>query len=227
MRSLLLAAVGTAMVLALSSSAMAGSKGVTATGTGTATSSSNSGAVAIGGGGGTATATGGQGGSAQGGSAQSNSSIVFNTPGSTTSTTTSRIHQGGSLKTTANAIAPGLGSAAVETCYGPGVSAGVGFTGGAVSFGAGQYDEECNLRLWARTAYAFGQKDLAGALMAQSPAIMRAMKMLDEQRGTVYGGRGPVYGAPVYGTPVASAAGGSCGKWSGGAQGVGTCLWYK
>jgi hypothetical protein len=158
----------------------------TATGTGTANSSSNSGAVAVGGSG-----------SAQAGGG---SVTITNNGGGT-----SRIRQTGSLRTTPNAIAPGLGSAAIETCYGPGITAGVAVTGFGISGGAGQYDNECNLRLWARTLYAMGQRELVGAVLSQSPTINRAMGIVDQQRGAQVS----------YGRPARAYAGanGGCTRW--------------
>jgi len=214
----------------------------TATGTGTANSSSNSGAVAISGGG-----HGGQGGaggsatsssnsSATGGNSRAtggNSSIIFNTPGQQSINSTTRIRQSGSLDTTPNAIAPGLGSAAIETCYGPGVSGGLAVTGFGASFGAGQYDSACNRRLNARTLYAMGLKNVALRIMAQDPEIQQAMAaegIIRLQPGdAAY--RGPVgyaqpaaYVSPVSGgprqrqIPVAP-----CTKWLNGVVG-GRCI---
>jgi len=217
----------------------------TATGTGTANSSSNSGAVAISGGG-----QGGQGG--QGGSGGTgigkggtgiatggNSSIVFNTPGTTvnTSNNNSRIRQSGSLKTTPNAIAPGLGSSGIETCYGPGVTAGVSVTGFGISGGAGQFDANCNARLAARTMWAFGEKRIALRIMAQDPIVMQAMQaegMITPDRPVAYGARPVAMGnAPREivvetgepGTPSRRGMYASCTKWSGGAVGVGRCVY--
>jgi hypothetical protein len=194
----------------------------TATGTGTANSNSQSGAIAISGGG-----QGGGGGRAQatGGSAK----IIFNTPGSTTSRvitsgdTTSRIRQSGSLRTVPGVVAPGLGAAGVETCYGPGVSGGIAVTGFGASFGAGQFDQDCNARLFSRTLYAMGYKQQAIQLLVnQSPMVASAFGL--GQQG------GQPSGSPVtYGRPNAAirpmASNGGCKKWSGGAVGVGSCLY--
>lgn len=210
MKTLLIAA---ALLVALPGISVAQT---TATGTGNANSNSQSGAVSISG--------GGQGGSSSAQAGGGSAAITFNTPGSTQSNSNnnSRVRQSGSLRTTPNAIAPGLGSAAIETCYGPGVSAGLAVTGFGASFGAGQYDNECNLRLWARTLYAMGQRELVGAVLAQSPTITKAMGIVDQQR--VPGGQ-VVYGAPAraaYGGPVVS---GGCQKWSGGSKGAGVCVY--
>lgn len=226
-RILLTASAG--FILALLASAQAQAQ--TATGTGTATSNSNSGAVAISGGGqGGAGGAGGSGtatsnSSATGGNARGgNSSIIFNTPGSTSSTV--RTHSSGSIDTTPNAIAPGLGSAAIETCYGPGVAAGLAVTGFGASFGMGQYDSACNRRLNARTLYAFGgrYREVAIRIMANEPEVQQAMAdagLITLQPGDVqYRGPARAYG----GAPVRAAASG-CHKWSGGATGVGSCLY--
>lgn len=178
----------------------------TATGTGNANSSSSSGAVAIGGGGGSASASGGD------------ARIIFNTPGSTES----RVRQTGSLRTTGSAIAPGLGAAGVETCYGPGVSGGVGFVGGAVSFGMGQFDQDCNARLYSRTLYAMGQKNAALQLLVnESPMVQRAYGV--GRGGAAVTNRGIVYGDQ--GTASRGSMFSGCRKWSGGATGVGSCLY--
>jgi hypothetical protein len=185
----------------------------TATGTGTATSSSNSGAVAV--------ANGGGGGSAQAGGGSA--SVVFNTPGSTRSDTNSRIRQSGSLNTTPSVGSVSLGGAAVETCYGPGVSAGLGVTGFGASFGAGQYDQACARRLNARTLYAFGLKGVALRIMAQDPDVYNAM-LAEGMIRPEPGDRGYV-GAVGY-APAARRVNAGCRKWSGGAQGVGSCVYY-
>jgi hypothetical protein len=190
--------------LALASGAMA----QTATGTGTANSSSSSGAVAIGGAG-----------SAQAGGG---SVHITNNGGGT-----SRIRQSGSLKTVPGVAPPGLGAAGVETCSTPGMSAGASVVGFGGAFSAGGNDPECNLRLWARTVYAMGQRDLAGAIMAQSPTITRAMEILDSQRQpdgrVVYGA--PVRGSFAQGTASRGALYSGCKRWSGNAVGVGSCLY--
>jgi hypothetical protein len=111
-------------------------------------SSSNSGAIAAGG----------------------NSTITFNSPGRVRQD----IRQSGSLKTTPSMGAPGLGAAAVETCYGPGVSAAVSVTGFGIAAGAGQYDNSCNRRLNARTIFAFGHKREALAIMLNEPEVAAA-----------------------------------------------------
>jgi hypothetical protein len=164
----------------------------TATGTGTANSSSSSGAVAIGGSG-SATANGG--------------SVTFNSPGSVSS----RVRQSGRLATTPSAIAPGLGAAGVETCYGPGVSAGLSVTGFGAAFGMGQYDSSCNRRLNARTLWAFGAKRIALRIMANEPEVQQAMAedgMITLQPGDVgYRGR------PVAAGRRAVADNGGCVKW--------------
>ena len=222
MRSLLVTA---AVLFAVCSPALAQT---TATGTGTANSSSQSQAIAVGGGGGTggnATAAGGK---ASIGNTSANSQIIFNTPGNTTSRTTSTVNNrsSGSLKTVPSAYAPGLGSAGIESCNSS-ASAGGSALGWGISFGGPIMDNECNLRLWARTLYAMGQRELVGAVLAQSPTINRAMQIVDQQRQP--------NGQVVYGAPARAAynAGGNssglinqgCQKWSGGAKGVGSCLY--
>jgi hypothetical protein len=100
------------------------------------------------------------------------SSVTINGGGS------SRIRQSGSAQaTTPNAIAPGLGSAAIETCYGPGVTAGVAVTGFGISGGMGQWDTSCNRRLNARTIYAFGFKRQALSIMLNEPEVAGAFGM--------------------------------------------------
>jgi hypothetical protein len=189
----------------------------TSTGTGNANSSSTSGAVAVGGGGGSAQAGGG------------NAQVIFNTPGTTvnTSNNNSRVRQSGSLKTTPNAIAPGLGSSGIETCFGPGVSGGVSVTGFGASFGAGQFDANCNARLAARTMWAFGEKRIALRIMAQDPIVQAAMQaegMITPDAPVGYAPR-PGYAA-IPGAVVAPVAiGGGCKKWAGGNVG-GQCLYY-
>jgi hypothetical protein len=166
----------------------------TATGTGTANSSSQAGAIAIGGG---------------GGRSSSNSSVIFNTPAQQTINSNTRFRESGSLKTTPNAIAPGLGSAAVETCYGPGVSGGVSVTGFGASFGAGQWDVDCNVRLYSRTLFAMGYKRQAVQMLVnESPIVQRAFGLGNPQ--TVAVG----YARPVSGGPVV-VSGGGCTKWRG------------
>lgn len=188
--------------------AMAGSNN-TATGTGTANSSSTSGAIAIGGGGGKATATGG------------NAQVIFNTPGQTSSNNTSRIRQSGSLKTTPNAIAPGLGSAGIETCYGPGVSGGVSVTGFGASFGAGQFDNDCNARLYSRTLFAMGYKQQAiNLLVNESGMVQRAFGVGQQQ--PAYGPAPRIVSSGGNGPRVAT---GGCTKWSGGSPGAGVCVY--
>lgn len=179
----------------------------TATGTGTANSSSSSGAVAIGGGGGSAQAGGGS------------ASVVFNTPGSTNST--SRLRQSGSLRTVPNAIAPGLGSAGIETCYGPGVSGGASGVGFGLSFGMGQFDNDCNARLYSRTLFAMGYKQQAiNLLVNESGMVQRAFGYGGQAAGVVYAPR-----AGVRAAPARLAAGGGCTKWSGGSPGAGVCVY--
>lgn len=179
----------------------------TATGTGTANSSSSSGAVAIVG----PTAT--------------SSQIIFNGGGNTNS----RVRQSGSLKTTPNAIAPGLGAAGVETCYGPGVSGGLSVTGFGASFGVGQFDQDCNARLYSRTLFAMGHKNAALQLLInESGMVQRAFGV--GAGGAAVTNRGIVYAegmdAPgARGTRSRAAIYSGCRKWSGGATGVGSCLY--
>lgn len=189
--------VTAALVIATYSPALAQT---TATGTGTANSSSSSGAVAVGG----------------AGSASAN--VIFNNPGRTDS----RIRQSGSLRTTPNAIAPGLGAAGVETCYGPGVSGGLSVTGFGASFGAGQWDIACNRRLNARTLWSMGAKREALIIMANEPEVASAMM----QTGMIVA---PRYRAEVVVTRRASANSSGfvdqgCRKWAGGNIG-GQCLY--
>lgn len=198
----------TAMLIALP--AMAGAQ--TATGTGTANSSSTSGAIAVGGGGGTAQAGGG------------NAKIIFNNPGSTTSNNTSRIRQSGSLKTTPNAIAPGLGSAGIETCYGPGVSGGVSVTGFGASFGAGQFDTDCNARLYSRTLFAMGYKQQAINLLVNESGMVQRAFGLGQQARPVYGAA-PRVMSSGYVNNGGYVDNGGCKKWAGGNVG-GQCLYY-
>jgi hypothetical protein len=191
-----------------------------AVGTGTANSSSQSQAIAVGGGGGSATASGGR----------ASSQIIFNTPAQTNSNNNSRVRQSGSLRTTPNAIAPGLAAAGIESCQGS-ISAAGSVTGFGLSFGGPIMDRECNLRLWARTLYAMGQRELVGGVLAQSDVVNKAMQIVDQNRqpnGQV------VYNAPARAGVVAVGAPGtrsragmysSCQRWSGGAVGVGTCVY--
>lgn len=201
-------AVAVLATLALASGAMAQT---TATGTGTANSSSSSGAVAVSGSS-SAQATGG--------------SVTFNNPGSTRSDVTNRVRQSGSLRTTPNAIAPGLSAAGIESCNSS-VSAAGSVTGFGLSFGGPVMDRECNLRLWARTLYAMGQRELVGGVLAQSDVVTKAMQIVDQQRQpdgqVVYGA--PVRGSFAQGTASRGALFSGCKRWSGGAVGVGSCLY--
>jgi hypothetical protein len=86
-------------------------------------------------------------------------------------------------------------------------------------------DRECNLRLWARTLYAMGQRELVGGVLAQSDVVNKAMQIVDQQRqpnGQV------VYGASVqragYRSSVSARPPGGCTKWAGGNTG-GQCLY--
>jgi len=183
----------------------------TATGTGTSSSSSNSGAVAISGGGQRAT-----------------SSIVFNTPSQQRVDSNVNYRQSGSVRTTVAAVAPGLAAAGIESCNSS-LSGGIGATGWGISLGGPIMDNECNLRLWARTTWAMGQRELTAAIISQSPTVMKAMQILDQQgRGggvTIATGGRPAavaYGAP--GTPSRRGMYAGCKKWSGGATGVGSCV---
>lgn len=199
--------LATSFVLALACGVnVAPAQTATAVGAGIANSQSQSGAVAVSGG--------------------SSSSVTFNTPGVTRSNSNIRYKQSGSLKTTSNAIAPGLAAAGIESCNSS-FSGAVGATGWGLSFGGPIMDNECNLRLWARTLYAMGQKELVGAVMAQSPTITKAMQIIDQQRGTPVaynGGVAPAgYGAP--GTRSRAGLYSNCSKWSGGATGVGRCVY--
>jgi hypothetical protein len=134
----------------------------TATGTATAGSSSQSGAIAIGGSG-TSTARAG------GGNAQ----VIFNTPGQTRANNTLR--QSGSLRTTPSVGGVGLGAASVESCYGPGVGGGFAVTGFGGNFAMGQFDRDCNARLYSRTLFAMGYKAAAIQLLVnESPVVASA-----------------------------------------------------
>lgn len=197
----------TAAVLALTMISGAASAQTTAVGVGTGVSNSVSGATS-----------------------SSNPSAtafnIFNSP----SSVQERIRQSGSLKTVPNAIAPGLGSAAVETCYGPGVSGGVSVTGFGASFGAGQYDSACNRRLNARTLWAFGAKRVAMRIMANEPEVQQAMVaegMITPEPGDVsYRGPARTTNYQAQGTASRGAMFNGCKKWSGGATGVGSCVVY-
>jgi len=150
----------------------------TATGTGTANSASRSLAIAGGGSGGQATAAGGSSTASVGNTAAS-SQIVFNNPGSTSS----RIHQSGSLRTVPNAIAPGLAAAGIESCTGS-ISGGASALGWGVSFGGSvAMDNSCNRRLNARTMWSFGAKREALIIMSREPEVLSAM----QQTGMVTG----------------------------------------
>ena len=194
-----------AAVLALTMLSGAASAQTTAVGVGTGVSTSVSGATSS-------------------SNPQATAYNVFNTP----SSVQERIRQSGSLRTVPNAIAPSLGSAAVETCFGPGVSGGVSVTGFGASFGAGQFDSSCNRRLNARTLYAMGgrYRNVAVRIMANEPEVQQAMA--DEGLITLQPGdvsyRGPARVA-AQGTASRGAMFQGCKKWSGGATGVGSCLY--
>lgn len=196
----------------------------TATGTGTANSSSNSGAIAVGGAG-----------SASAGASGGSASLVYNVPGTTNSTI--RYRSSGSLKTVPNAIAPGLGAAGVETCYGPGVAAGVAGVGFGASFGMGQFDQDCNARLYSRTLYAMGQKTAALQLLINESSMVQRAYGVGRGGAAVAGDGRLVYGdqplpagyvragSMAPGTRSRGAMFSGCQKWSGGGVGVGHCLY--
>src|SRR4051812_46085965 len=163
----------------------------TATATGNANSSSQSGAIAIGGSG-SARATGG------------NSSIIFNSPGSTRSDT--RIRQSGSLRTTPSVGGVGLGAAGVETCFGPGMGGGLAVTGFGANFAVATFDHDCNARLYSRTLFAMGYKRQSIQLLVnESPIVARAFGVGQEGAPVAYSGR-----------QGARSAAGGCSNWAGG-----------
>lgn len=181
-------------------------------------SSSQSGAVAIGGAGGSSNASA-TGGLATGG----NSSIVFNNPGETRSTNTTNLRTSGTttVKNVPNAFAPGLAAAGIESCNSS-MSGGASAVGWGISLGGPVEDKGCSARLFSRTLFAMGYKEAALQLLInESPMVQRAFGV--GANGAAVTPRGLVYG----GGGARVAGGGECGRWSGGATGVGSCLWYR
>jgi hypothetical protein len=152
---------------------------VNATGQAQSLSASEARSLAIsrggaGGTGGSATATGGAA-RASGGS----NSLTFNSPAQvrtdSVATTVQRNRSSGSLRTTANAIAPQLVASAVGTCLGS-VSSGVGATGFGFSFGTTVPDKSCDLRMFSEALLKVGQRNAATAVLCLDPNAYAAFQ---------------------------------------------------
>jgi hypothetical protein len=115
-----------------------------------------------------------------------------------------------------------LGSAGIETCYGPGVSGGLSVTGFGASFGAGQFDNDCNARLYSRTLFAMGYKQQAISLLVnESPMVQRAFGY----NGGGVATQNSAQARPgVRAAPARVASNSGCSKWAGGNVG-GQCLY--
>lgn len=124
--------------------------------------------------------------------------------------------------------APGIGLAGLAvgglSCRGS-MSIGGSGPGFSLGFGTTTPDDECERRQWAgmlASARDPRARALAWAIMARSAVVQQAMQ------DTGIGVAQPVTyaGQPVYrgGTSRVTASAG-CHKWSGGAQGVGTCVY--
>jgi hypothetical protein len=188
MKRLLLASV----CFALTSPVFAQSSTAVGTGVGISSSRSASQATAIGGG------------AAQGGAATS--AVTIN---SAATPAVQTINNTGTqtLRNVPTVFAPGLTSAGLETCLGS-FSAGAGVVGTGATFGSTVPDEDCTIRLYARTQWSFGQKAAAIAMLCQSPRVWRSepdvcAKYTPQQyqvqvQPTAYPGPGPIFGTPVW-----------------------------
>jgi hypothetical protein len=148
------------LILMISAPAMAQTAVGVGVGTARSASTSTARATAIGGGsatGGAAIATGGN-------------VTIGASPATTTNTTTTN----GSLSTVPNVFAPGLTSAALETCLGS-VSGGGSWLGTGITLGGTIPDPSCTARLDARTLWSFGLKKAAVARLCASVDIYNSM----------------------------------------------------
>jgi hypothetical protein len=99
----------------------------------------------------------------------------------------------------------------VETCFGPGVSGGLSVTGFGASFGAGQWDNDCNARLYGRTLFAMGYKREAIQLLVNESGMVQRAFGLGANGGAPGVIVAPYGAAPSYRRAVNGYSG--CTKW--------------
>ena len=103
----------------------------------------------------------------------SSSGVTINNPSNVVSQGFNRVRQLGSLRTTADAYAPGLAASAVDTCLGSS-SLGFGITGFGLSGGTTHPDMPCNLRMYSAALLATGNKGAAAAVLCHDPHVYNA-----------------------------------------------------
>jgi hypothetical protein len=86
-----------------------------------------------------------------------------------------------SVKSAPTVYAPNLTTGGIETCLGS-VAGGVSFMGGGFSAGSTTPDDECNVRMTANVAWKMGDKDLAQAIMCESPVYRKAAARVTPDR---------------------------------------------
>ena len=110
----------------------------------------------------------------------SSSGVTINNPGNIVSQGFNRVRQSGSLRTTADAYAPGLAASAVNTCLGSS-SLGFGITGFGFSGGTTHPDMPCNLRMYSAALLATGNKGAAAAVLCHDPHVYNAFAAVGVQ----------------------------------------------